>query len=58
MVTGKLAIVVFRCVLKNWLLSAVNSSGAVSPAYASGGEQDAGNDAGSGRAVSNVPDHE
>jgi len=32
MTTGRLAIGAFRSVLQNWLLSAVKSSGAVSPA--------------------------
>ena len=31
MTTGRLAIGALRSVLQNWLLSAVNSSGAVSP---------------------------
>ncbi len=31
MTTGRLAIGAFKLLLQNWLLSAVNSSGAVSP---------------------------
>src|SRR5260370_1112850 len=36
MVTGRLAIVLVRSRLKNWLESAVNNSGAVSPATRAG----------------------
>ena len=51
MITGRFAIGAFSSVLQNWLLSAVNSSGAVSPADARDGEQDAGDDAGARGAV-------
>ena len=46
MVTGRLAIGSFRLVVQNWLLSAVNNSGAVRRKCARHSQQDAGDHAG------------
>ena len=54
MTTGRLAIGALRLVLQNWLLSAVNSSGAVSPLMRAIGQQDAGDHAGLGGAVGDL----